>query len=732
MAVTALSGPALQAANIDSGLDLPYLTPGLQANVANIDNSNVAYKIRGITSASGFGDGNVAVYVDGIYRELQFGLNATFFDMDRVEILKGAQGTLYGKNTAAGVVNIITRNPDLEQDGGYVTLRGGSYLQSGTGDRGAESAQAAFNMPIIPGKLAVRVAADFDQSDGYGTDAAGHDLNNHSSPALRGKVLFAPNDDWKILLSADYSDFHSNNQTYKISEAEPGALSTAIGLGAGYIKFADALPVLTGTGPPGPSFGPGTAQAIALMSKSLVPGTSFYDGFGTVGSARAELKGGSITVDGNLGNDVNLRSITGYRSLSRWSLNDLDGTPYHEFETTTRDLSSFASQEVDIFGKLGSLLDWQTGVYYSYFDDHAGGEPGIGDNILTSLLNYITLYDNFEVTNSIGVFGHTVWHATDKLDVTAGLRWSQDTDDIQPRDRAMSLNFSNITSCLDNLYGGTIANQCVGPQLSLRNSGVSYDFSLDYRFTDELMAYAKTSKGYKSGNFNSNGAYTTYQPEYVNDYELGEKSEWWERRFLLNFDVYYIRYNNIQRTVVVSLPDGTTGDATNNAARAHIVGSELETEFKPDKNWEFGLNYAYTYPKYDDFLSGAQNLTGSAWEVAKHTIDLHGIYGVDVNGDDRLSARLDWVWQSDIVFAAYTNLFYNDPILRQNSYGIVNGRLSYDFTRSKNTVAFFGRNLLGRQYNEGGTGLRSVGTSFITPGEPRFIGIELDHRFGGG
>jgi iron complex outermembrane receptor protein len=437
---------------------------------------------------------------------------------------------------------------------------------------------------------------------------------------------------------------------------------------------------------------------------------------------------------------VSVRSISAYSSMNRQSHNDLDGTSYHEFETSTQDQTTFWSQELDLFGKYGKS-DWQTGVFLSHFDDQAGGVPGIGDFILPSLIGYNTFYDNFETTKSVGVFVHDIYHVTDALSLAGGVRWSQDKRTIIPEDKALSLaDLSTVVACLDSAYGGTLQNNCVGPKLYHTDNGTSFDLSVSYQFTDELLGYTKFSRGYKAGNFNTNGAYTPYQPEFVNEYELGVKSEWLDRRVLVNLATYYIRYTNIQRTVVVAEPNGTTGNATTNAAKAHIVGLELETIFKPDLNWELGFNYAYTDPSYDSFLSATStpgvyvDQSGEAWEVARNTGSVYAQYGFDVGAGDRIRTRIDWSWQSDIVFAAYSDLYPNEAIMRQNDYGLVNGRISYDFHpwNTNTSIAVYSTNMLGKQYYVGATSLRAVGTSFITPGPPRFIGIEISTKFGGG
>src|SRR3984957_12738509 len=160
VAITVLTPEALTQANVKEAVDIHLLTPGLFTEQGELDSSSIYFNIRGQQSASGFAESSVGVYVDGVYRQSQYGLNSALFDLERVEVLKGPQGTLYGKNTSGGVVNFISKKPDLENFGGYVTASGGAYASTEADARGnpAGRIEAALNAPLIDGKLALRVS----------------------------------------------------------------------------------------------------------------------------------------------------------------------------------------------------------------------------------------------------------------------------------------------------------------------------------------------------------------------------------------------------------------------------------------------------------------------------------------------------------------------------------------------------------------------------------------------
>lgn len=732
VAVTAISAEQLKSANIVSALDLKSVTPGLQATRSTADNSAVVFKVRGITAGSSFGEASVATYVDGVYRQLQFGLVAAFHDMERVEVLNGPQGTLYGKNASAGLVSIITRKPDLEAVDGYVTFTGGTYAAAGSDNRNAIDVRGAVNIPIAPGKVALRVAADRDYSGGYGRDdgGVGHKKNNGDNWSVRGHLLFAPNDDWKILLSGDYASFRSNGQTLRMVEARSGPLAIATGIEGGYIQLADYLQFVQ-TGIPGPSFLPGLGQALALMGRDSAPGANFYDEHGTGSFTRLKDKGASLTIDGVLNDSISMKSITAYRRLKRQSKEDVDGTPLHQFESSTRNDLKFWSQELNFYGTSGPV-DWQLGGYYNHYSDNVGGVPGYYNRILVALLGTVTAYDAHLSNDAVGVFAHGNFHITDALTLAAGLRWSKDWRATTPRDANRNPVTFAIVSCANVAYGGTLANNCVGPTRHHKDDAISYDIALSYQVNPDLMTYAKVARGYKAGNINTNGNYNDFEPEYVQNYEVGVKSEWLNRTVLFNAAGYYTKYSDIQRSVTVTLPNGTTGVATNNAAKAHIWGAEVQAIVRPAKGLELAANYAYTAPKYDNYMNAGVDLSGTAFEISKHTINTHVQYSVDLKNEDRLTARFDYVWQSPIVFASVTDVPWNEPILRNGSYGLVNGRIAYDNAAWDATVALFARNLTNKKYYISAIGARPLGVSLMSVGEPRFIGIEITKRFGAG
>jgi iron complex outermembrane receptor protein len=744
IAVAVLSPQVLQQANIKDAVDIHLLTPGLFSEQGQLDSSSIYFNIRGQQSASGFNESSVGVYVDGVYRQSQYGLNGALFDVERVEVLKGPQGTLYGKNTSGGVVNFISKKPDLENPGGYLTLSGGSYASTESDARNpAGRAEAVLNAPIVDGKLALRVSGSYKRSQGYGTDANGRNLNMDDDPSVRTQLLFKPGDNWQYLLSADYAYYDSSGLIRRISEVHPGALALAVGVNAGLFTPAD-LP--SAANPRGtPAFQTGLGTALGILGRDLTDGLLFHsNGTSELGS---ELKtgGASITIDGDLSEAAHLKSITAYRSLNNKNINDADGTSYNQFMSSFSNASNFWSQELNVSGNLfANKFDWLAGGFYSNFDDHKGGIPGIGIQAVTALTGKSSLYDSEEVSRSIGFFGHGVFHATDSLSVTAGLRWSKDSRHIAPKDKSYNADGSVLLGCLPVtgpggvlLTGATLANGCVNSTLYHSDSGVSYEAAVNYQFTPSVMAYVTSRRGFRSGDFNSNGSYAPYNPEIATDYEVGLKSTVLDQRLLMNVAAYYTDYKDIQKSqTVINVAGNAIGTAVQNAAKARIYGTEVEVRYLPVKGLELSGNYTYTDPKYIKWLEPTgkpgvfNDRSTDEWEVPLQMFNLSATYTADLPSGDKLILHGGVYHQSLLFFGQNMSLKVNEALLKQNAYALADARISYEFTRADASVALFGRNLADKKYNVLAGALRPVGISYLVPGEPRFVGIEVTKRFG--
>jgi iron complex outermembrane receptor protein len=311
-------------------------------------------------------------------------------------------------------------------------------------------------------------------------------------------------------------------------------------------------------------------------------------------------------------------------------------------------------------------------------------------------------------------------------------------------DKTQSADGSVQTGCLPVtgpsgvlLTGATLANGCVYPTQYLSSSGVSYEAAINYQFTPDLMAYVTTRRGFRSGDFNTNGGYAPYNPEVATDYEIGLKSTFLDRTLLFNFAGYLTNYNDIQKSqTVVSIAGNAIGTATQNAAKAQIYGVELESRYRPFKSLELSANYTYTDPKYIKWLepTGKPGVfidhSQDEWEIPLQMFNVAATYTADLPSGDQVVLHGGLYHQSLLYFGLALQLLPSETILKQDAYALADARISYEFTHADASIALFGRNLTDKKYYVGASALRTVGVSLLLPGEPRFIGIEFTKRFG--
>jgi iron complex outermembrane receptor protein len=729
VAVTAVTQAQLDNAGIRTVADLPLLTPGLQTGASPYDTTNVVFKIRGQSQSAGQLEDSVGVYVDGVYYPKTFGLGGALFDLERIEVLKGPQGTLYGKNTSGGAVSIITRKPELNDTGGFLDVQGGFYDPHSSP---AATGKGAVNIPLVQDKLALRIAGSYDYSDGYGRNGNDRHLLNRDDGYLRAALRYDPVDSLSMLLSADYARFRNNGVLFRVVEATPGVASLEANLAAGQ----------------GPQFG---GVGLAAVGADLRT-PSYYQGSET-GPSYDSINhyGTSLTVNYDISGATHLKSISAFRRLERLSAGDQDGSQYPIFETTTGERSNFFSQEVDLDGKvLNSNLDYLTGLYYSHFKNTQVNPTG---NLILPILTADpalgpsrNVYDNVDTTTSYGAFAHGVYHFTEQFNVTGGLRYSLDQRKFI--DQSYSYFLSNgQRTCNFAAYGATLANNClldfsklgtnpgpVGPGNpalgSLSDGDVSYEFALTYLPTRNMTVYATTRRGFRSGDWNPVGAVPNkFKPEIATDFEVGVKSMLLDRTLTMNIAAYQTNYSDIQKTEVTA--PGIT--QIQNAAKATIRGVELELLAQPLEYLQLGANYTYTHARYKSYEDGGKDYSSEPFDVSPNVVTLNGQLTIPVRPEADLVLSADVAAYEKRYFSQSSHLLNisTDPVLVQSGYTVVNGRIAYRMKSANAEVAFFGRNLLNKSYYVDGTELRAAGLVINFPGEPRFLGIELVKRFGG-
>jgi len=677
LSITALSGIAITNKGLVSALDLTKVSPNLTTNSAYGD-TQPNYAMRGISVANEFNPNQaspIGVYVNESYMSNRISHGMALFDIERVEVLRGPQGTLYGRNTTGGAISIFTRQPELDEG-----LSG--YVQGGIGNKNRWEAEGALDATLNTQQtLGARLAFNLAESDGLIRNHVprAKDSNSTDSKMARLSLRFNPNDDLDALLmvyggrnkptSSAVYPFGVNPST---GETTPGSVNPYTGYSRKHLSF-------------------------------------FATEMEEAGYYETEGSGAQLRVQWHPTDALTLTSITSYDEGSQDLDFDADGTPVDLLTDKWKaDFEQF-NQELRVFAELSETVDLTAGIYYGkdevhtdYYNRFFGFAP----------LMFETTVDSLQKRDSTAVFGDMDWRINDRLKLSAGLRWTRDS--IQVTDYFAT-------------YAGAVT---IGPDYRTPKktlSEVTGRLAADYQFTDNIMGYASYSRGYRSGAYNastSSGLHSlTYvQPEFVDAYEIGLKTQSDDRRVTLNTALFYNDYKDQQLQELV--------DAVSylrNAGKSTLQGAEVELNYVLTPAVVLSASLGYLDAEYDKLTLAGLNLSGNSLPFAP---ELTGNIGVDWD-----IAHISGVDISLFVNASYVDDQYFSPFnehagnqnLQQNSYWTVDGNLRFD------TGTLYGslwvRNLFDDEHFVYGMDVKALGYSYMVQNAPRTFGARIGLRF---
>jgi iron complex outermembrane receptor protein len=724
LAVSVLSGEQLEAASVKGVFELQYLTPNLVIGAQPSAAQATVLSIRGQNQADLLltTDSSVGVYVDGVNIPRTVGFRANNFDVERVEVLKGPQGTLYGRNTTGGAINIVTRRPDHEG------LHGSADVTAGNYDRLDYS--AAVNIPIIADSLAIRLAGQRTARDGYGKSRS------------TGREL-ADDDEWfgraSLLYEGEKLDVHLTGDWQRVRES--GAIIRAASFGAspaspefalrppGVATTFLAAGVETGL-PLGPGAVLGGWQALQPFLNpdhyaSFVDErvSSEYDAWGLGGTITLDLSG------------IELTSITGYREFERLGLEDIDGTPLGLLHPQQGSSSDFFSQELQLSGLgLDERLTWQVGAYYS-------NEDGIeGDGSITLALRSInptvTLTNGDVENESWAVYGQTTYALTPRLNLTTGARWTAETKTLISHNRRTLGIGGPVILC--NVPGGTIDN-CTA-KFRDEFDDWSWLVSLDYALTDDALMYVRTARGFRGGGQNARGggdilAFQEFDPEYAQDVEVGLKADLFDRRLRLNTAAFWTDYEDIQRTVIIPIP-GTLSTIMTNAAEATVWGLEVEAIALLGSSVTLTASLGYLDAEYDKFddvnpSTGVPiDRSGESFGLPKWNLNVGARHEYFWPQGYVLGTQVNWYWQSEVDGRlTTTDPTFPHSLTERDAFDLLSARVDFEFERLGLTIALSGTNLLDEEYYVAAQDLTAFGLANQVSGEPRTYALTVRKNF---
>jgi len=723
LAITVITDDAIEDRSMRDLRDVSDYTPNLNFTLGGGNGggapSEATVYIRGLGQIDTgiYSDPGVGIYVDGVYLARAQGSVVDLFDLERVEVLRGPQGTLFGKNTTGGAIQLVTKKPDGEFNG---------YLQGTFGELDRLDFTARVDGSLGE-NLYASLALATRNRDGYTRSLAnGETMNDDNRDSARIAVRWLASEKTTADFSIDALRERRSALDQKLISVIPADLldfyNQAL-VGAGLTPLTDAF-----------------ITDDLFTSYSDFPSRSDGDIFGTNFQFN------------HLFGDWNFHSITAYRRYEYEGSADFDGAPNRLFDRSYQQEQDQFSQELQISGvAVDDRLDWFLGALYfeenpvdrgvanslvelfgaleaapgaiyappgvpDSFCDPGPPPPGVpcfggADNPLNfAFFNGDGQRETLAIdTTSTALFGEATLAVNDRLSATAGVRYTYeekafDFQQLRPASPPLDL-FAEET--WDNW----------SPRVSLA-----------YQARDNALLYGSIARGFKSGGFNgrlfNRDQLDPYDEEKVWAYEAGFKTDFLDRRLRFNGAAFYSDYTDIQFSAALVI-DGVPTFIVLNAAEARVTGIELELEARPIQGLEILAGIGYIDSEYTKVESeGGVPENGVLPKTPEWDLNFGVQYAFEVDRTGALILRGDYNYRSE-----YFNEITNSPLVAENGYGLVNARVTFAPAGKPWEVALFGTNLTDERFIEAGAVSPAIGLASVIAGRPREWGLSLEYRF---
>lgn len=670
LAVTTFSPTEMAERGFSDISQISESTPGLTFNTtaANSGSSNAAVIfIRGIGQSDFYPqiDPGVGIYLDGVYISRTTGGVLDVVDISQVEILRGPQGTLFGKNTIGGAIVVNTKKPASSFGGGIELLLGADNRRD---------LKASLNLPISDAILS-RWSLSSLARDGYVTSQYdGSEYGDVDSLSARGLITWDVSDSLSLDLSGDIT---------KKREASAGSvlLNVANGSHPGDGTSAFVWNTLVAPTLPGGASG---ANLFNQQWLSNDPYKNYADG--QLSRSNLDLWGAAATLNWAISESLEFKSISAFRSSDSDTLRDGDGSPLTILHPATLIEQEQFSQEFQLSGDYDGL-NWLLGLFYMKEDIYYDMPVDIA---------FVATENHGDVANeSRAIFAQGSYRITDKLNLTAGVRY---TEDDKSNDTVVKTRSNpGFVAAGPGVIGGALP---VPPGIPLLIDSASETFkqtsallTVDYSVSDEFMLYASYSEGFKSGGFSQRIAFPrakapSFGPELVTSYEAGFKYSGWQNRLRLNGAAYFVDYEDLQVVVFNQIEP-----INENAGEAEINGLELELLLLPSENLEISSSLGYTNAKYTQIDPGSLiNKSNDLAYTPLKTASISAIYTLALNDElGKIKFRMDWSYRDDSFFDALNTV-------KQDAYDLINAAIIYTSADENWQLILSGKNLTDEEY----------------------------------
>ncbi len=689
IAISVVGEQEIAARRIETPSDLVVFTPNATVK-ENIPGLMPVITIRGV----GLNDFNATnnpatgVYVDEVSLSSLALLSSDLFDLERMEVLKGPQGTLYGRNSTAGALNIISAKPNLDAASGRAQLGLGNYE--------SRDLELMANIPVSD-RLAVRLSGKgVVQDEGfYFDETRGRDVGRREVLAGRAQAFWTPTDKVDVLLKLEGQQGRSE---------------------LGSPEFFGALPTPTETDCPGATgcsnfFGYTDTDGDPFRGAWSVDPEYNYDQVGATARVEADL--GSAT----------LTSVTGYINFSREFASDTDAGPLRLTDFNNNDDVTQVSQEVRLSGN-NDLLDWQVGVFYSQDDVKT-----IYSGELQDLFNTTTLSIADQESTSKAIFGNAEWWLSDTLSLITGLRYSDETRETV---NSTQDNVSEIGgSFLSMAPFGSPAIVLASVDDEINDTSWSWKIGANWKPREDMLLYASASQGTKSGGFFAGVATSTaqlipYEPETLVSYEVGIKGSLAAEGVSYDASAFYYDYSDVQ-TFIRDTVGALAVQRLGNVSEAELYGADLSVTYQPAALDGLLLNAGAGLLSSElgafDATAGTVPKGNDMPDAPELTLNLGAAYTTDISERLAIRVSLDGRYQSETFRDAL-----NDPLLHSDGYWVANARVSL-FEEDNWDLSVWGKNLGDEQYVTQGVNQLAFGYGFRVYGAPQTYGVSLTKSF---
>lgn len=708
VSVSVLSS-SLLSDNRVSGLEqLSQVSPSIGfTNSANTRGQGLS--IRGIGTLN-FSDGvepSVSTVIDGVVIGRSAASFFDFNDIERIEVLRGPQGTLFGKNSSAGALNVVTGKPDLNESSMEASASYGTFDDL--------RLKATGSLVLDPGRAALRISGFRSKADGIITNTVnGEKLNDNDSWGVRGKLLFEPSDVTSIYVIGDYGESNRNCCASTIRSVLPTTT---------YYNGQTRASLLAN-------------QTLGPVNREVTIDGDYFN--------HQKTGGASVEINTELG-DQTITSITAYREFKVFDNNDADGVPLPVVAVNNaRQKQQQFTQELRLTSPAGEPVEYVVGLFYFWQD--VVSRTQVKGNLTVNLPagQYLgNQVDRDITTKNVAAFGQLTGHLTDQLSLIGGFRLTSEQA-VAHFDRTI---LPGAIAAMPSLGGPAY----VSPTLKATDTDLSYKLGVQYQASPDVMAYATYTRGYKGPALNLlnnltaptvNAGLAVLRPEIARNWEAGLRTTLFDRMLTLNVTGFYETFTDFQAQTYSAI---LTSFQLTNAGKLITKGAEVEAILRPVDGLNLSGNLAFTDTEVRGLVvscypgqTAAQGCTGARQDVTGEALtnapkwawSLNANYGADIGNSLRGSANLSFTYRSKTLFG------YRDPNTAQPGYGLLNGRLSLETQDGRYGLSVFGKNLTNQHFASFiGTGLLDTSatgagyTQLLTPDAFRTFGVEGTVRF---